>query len=110
MTTVVLVLSTLPSDFDATSLARDIVDRRLAACVTILPSVQSVYVWKGAAHVDHEQQLVMKTSQGVVDQLVAHVRTRHPYEVPEFLVVPVTGGSDDYLGWIETQVSTRHSD
>jgi periplasmic divalent cation tolerance protein len=100
MTDIVLALTTLPVGHDAAALARDLVDRRLAACVTILPSVTSVYAWKGEAQIDAEQQLIVKTTASSVEALRERLRKLHPYEMPEFLVLPVADGSPDYLRWV----------
>lgn len=104
MNDVVLALTTLPGDFDAAALAQEIVGAGLAACVTIVPGIRSVYTWQGVPHVDHEQQLLIKTTGGQIDALWEALRTRHPYETPEFLVVPVIDGSEQYLRWIDDSV------
>ncbi len=103
----VVALTTLPQTFDASGLAQDLVGAGLAACVTIVPGIQSVYTWKGVPQVDAEQQLLIKTTSDLVDQLWDLIRERHPYEVPEFLVVPVIDGSEDYLQWIARSVGPR---
>lgn len=107
MSHVVLALTTLPDDFDTTSLAQDIVGSGLAACVTVLPGIRSVYTWNGVPQVDHEQQLFIKTTDDQVDALWEALRDRHPYEMPEFLVVPVIDGSEDYVRWVESSVGPR---
>jgi periplasmic divalent cation tolerance protein len=101
MSECVLVLTTLPADFDAVTLARELVGSRLAACVNILPSVQSVYTWQGATEVDREQQLLMKTTRPRAEALWLALRLRHPYEVPEFIVLPILEGNPAYLKWME---------
>ena len=85
----------------------DLVVSGLAACVNVLPAMTSVYIWEGAPQVDEEQQLVMKTTTDAVDALWEVLRRRHPYDTPEFLVLPVVDGSDDYLAWVETAVGPR---
>jgi periplasmic divalent cation tolerance protein len=102
MTEFVVVLTTLPPGFDAAGLADALVTARVAACVTILPSVQSVYVWKGAVQRDQEQQLIIKTTGEQVPALWTALSARHPYEVPEFVVVPIVDGNPAYLDWIRT--------
>jgi periplasmic divalent cation tolerance protein len=104
MRDIVLVLTTLPEDFDARDLARALVELRVAACVTVLPGVRSVYTWQHAVHDDSEQQLVIKTTADLVDALWAAIRPRHPYDVPEFIVVPVREGNPDYFRWIGESV------
>ena len=107
MSELVVVLTTVPADFDAAGLAQDLVTAGLVACVTILPGVTSVYMWDGTPQVDREQQLVMKTSAAATDALLEVLRTRHPYELPEFIVLPIAGGSEDYLAWVEKSVGPQ---
>lgn len=108
MSDFVLALTTLPADFDATALAQDLVGSGLAACVTIVPGIRSVYTWKGVPQIDQEQQLLIKTTTNQVDPLWDVLSDRHPYDVPEFLVVPVIDGSQDYLKWLESSVGPRN--
>jgi periplasmic divalent cation tolerance protein len=107
MSDFVLALTTLPTTFDAAQLAQDIVGSGLAACVTIVPGIRSVYTWKGVPQVDQEQQLLIKTTTDQVDPLWEMLQERHPYDVPEFLVVPVVDGSDEYLKWVDRSVGPR---
>jgi periplasmic divalent cation tolerance protein len=107
MSDFVLAMTTLPADYDASQLAQEIVGTGLAACVTIIPGIRSVYTWKGVPQVDGEQQLLIKTTTEQVDPLWDVLRDRHPYEVPEFLVVPVIDGSEEYLKWVDRSVGPR---
>ena len=107
MSDFVLALTTLPGDFDASTLAQDIVGSGLAACVTILPGIRSVYTWKGVPQIDQEQQLFIKTTTSQVDPLWDLLSDRHPYDVPEFIVVPVIDGSEEYLKWIDASVGPK---
>ena len=100
MSEIVLALTTLPADFDAPALAQELVRSGVAACVSIFPSVQSIYSWQGRIENDREQQLVIKTTQGRIEAVWATLKARHPYEVPEFIVMPVADGNADYLNWI----------
>jgi periplasmic divalent cation tolerance protein len=103
----VLAMTTLPADFDVTPLASDLVGAGLAACVNVLPGITSVYTWKGVPQVDREQQLIIKTTSDRVDTLWEVLRARHPYELPEFMVVPVIGGSEEYARWVEESVGPK---
>ncbi|HXT69955.1 MAG TPA: divalent-cation tolerance protein CutA [Vicinamibacterales bacterium] len=107
MSDLVVALTTLPADFDAPALAQDLVTAGLAACVTILPGVTSVYTWDGVPQVDREQQLVIKTSADAIDALLEVLKARHPYDVPEFIVLPIVNGSEEYLLWVEKSVAPR---
>jgi periplasmic divalent cation tolerance protein len=97
---VVLVLTTVPLDFDAEALARELLARRLVACVNVLPSMRSLYRWKGVVESAHECQLLAKTHAARVPALRAAVAELHPYDVPEFLVLPVVDGGEAYLRWV----------
>ena len=104
----VIVLTTLGADADASSLARTLVEERLAACVNVLAPMTSTYQWKGTIEQDREQQLVIKTTAARVPALEARLRDLHPYELPELLVLPVSTGSDAYLRWMgESTTPTR---
>ena len=107
MSDFVLALTTLPRDFDSAQLAQDIVGSGLAACVTVVPGIRSIYTWKGVPQVDEEQQLFIKTTTEQIDPLWELLSDRHPYEVPEFLVVPVIDGSDEYLKWLGQSVGPK---
>ena len=96
----VLVLTTLPASADAAGLAARLVEERLAACVNVLPPMESVYRWKARIERDTERQLVIKTAADRVDALSARIHALHPYDVPELLVLPILNGSASYLGWI----------
>jgi periplasmic divalent cation tolerance protein len=107
MADLVVALTTVPGDFDATSLAQELVASGLAACVSILPGITSVYTWDGAPQTDKEQQLVIKTTADSANALFDLISSRHPYDVPEFIVLPIIDGSDDYLRWLERSVGPR---
>jgi periplasmic divalent cation tolerance protein len=100
VTDFVIVLTTFPADKDPLTLARTLVDEQLAACVNVLPAMRSIYVWKGAAEQADEQQLVIKTVTERVAAVEARIRQLHPYDVPEFIVIPIVQGSADYLSWL----------
>lgn len=100
----VIVLTTFPADGDAEMVARTLVEERLVACVNILPVMDSVYRWEGNIDQSRERQVVMKTAQDRVDELTRRLEELHPFEVPELLVVPVSGGGDRYLAWIRESV------
>jgi periplasmic divalent cation tolerance protein len=96
----IIVLTTIGTAGDAETLARTLVTERLAACVNLLPEMQSVYQWKGELTVDGERQLIIKTTEGRLEALRTRLQQLHPYDVPEFLVIPVTEGSPEYLQWL----------
>lgn len=101
----VVVLTTLPADADAAAFGRALVDQRLAACVNLLPAMESIYRWEGRVEQESERQLVIKTSRDRLDALWERVRDLHPYEVPEFLVLPIVEGNEAYLRWIGESIT-----
>jgi periplasmic divalent cation tolerance protein len=101
---VVMVLTTLGIGTDAGSIARTLIEERLAACVNVLPPMTSFYRWKGAIEEDREQQLIMKTTPDRVDALASRLRELHPYELPEFIVLYATA-SEAYGAWVGESVS-----
>ena len=101
----VVVLVTVPENFDAAAMARTLVDERLAACVNVLPVMASTYRWEDRIEEAAERQIVIKTARGIVNLLQERVHELHPYDVPEFLVIDVAGGSDGYLSWLRDAVS-----
>jgi len=100
----VIVLTTLGTQADAVAMARTLVDERLAACVSVLPPMTSVYRWDGQVEQEAEQQLLIKTSPACLDALETRLKTLHPYDVPEFLVLAVAGGGEAYLNWLGNAV------
>ena len=96
----VLVWTTIGKTTEGRDMASILVTERLAACVNVLPEMESFYRWKGQVESDHERQLIMKTTAARVPALKARVHDLHDYEVPEFIVMPIAGGSDAYLNWI----------
>lgn len=100
----VLVLTTVGADFDARALAHALVEARVAACVNIVPAIHSVYRWEGKVADDGEQLLLIKTSEERVEDLRAELFERHPYDVPEFVVLKIVT-SDAYGAWLLESVS-----
>jgi periplasmic divalent cation tolerance protein len=90
----------------ARRLARSLVDRRVAACVNLVPGVRSVYRWKGRVEEASETLLVIKTPASRVRALLAAVEELHPYEVPEGIALPVVAGLAPYLRWLEGETKS----
>ena len=102
----VLVLTTWPAGSDPAPVAVTLVEERLAACVNLLSPMESVFRWEGRVERAHERQVVMKTTRERVDALLARVKSLHPYDVPELLVLPVAGGGAAYLEWVAQSVTS----
>ena len=104
-TDIVLVLTTVPVELDVDELVRPLVEKRLAACVNVLPPMRSVYRWKGAIETAEERQVLIKTTRRRLADLQSSLAARHPFEVPEFLVLPVADGSPAYLQWLRAETA-----
>jgi periplasmic divalent cation tolerance protein len=99
-----LVLVTAPDLKTARSLARAALKARLSACANLVPGVESHYWWKGRVETAAEVLLILKTTRVRVARLEKLILARHPYDVPEFVVLPLSGGSRPYLKWLEASV------
>ena len=102
-----LALSTVGSAQDAERLARALVERRLAACVNVVPGVVSHYRWKGELQREQERLLVIKTRAERMSALRAALVELHPYELPELVAFEITAGSEPYLKWLDEGVRAR---
>jgi periplasmic divalent cation tolerance protein len=112
MPQLIVILTTMPagdpgnSDARTDELARTLVNERLAACVNVHSPMTSTYRWKGKVERDAERQVVIKTTRDRVAALEARLHELHPYELPEFIILTVDGGSDAYLKWIHDETRT----
>ena len=99
MQTLVQVLTALPDRETAISLAREVMEARLAACVQIVDPITSLYRWEGALQEEGEALCVLKTPEDRLDALVEGVRARHPYDTPEITSIPCSFTDHRYLEW-----------
>ena len=104
MTDKILALSMCASAEEAATIARALVERRVAACVNIIPGIKSVYRWKGAVEEEPEWLLLIKTTRDLFDRLRTEIRGLHSYEVPELIALPIADGLPEYLKWIDDSV------
>jgi periplasmic divalent cation tolerance protein len=104
----VFIYTTFASGEDAEAVGGALVKERLAACVNIFPGMVSIYEWEGSTERTDEVAMLIKTRRGVLDEAIAGLRARHPYELPAVLVIPTEGGSAEYSAWIArmTKVGT----
>jgi periplasmic divalent cation tolerance protein len=106
MTDKIIVLTTCENSQDAQTIAETLVEKRLAACVNILPGLKSIYRWQGKVENAAELLLLIKTRRGLFEQLSAELARIHPYEVPEVIALPVIDGAPAYLGWLEKELKS----
>jgi periplasmic divalent cation tolerance protein len=95
-----IVLSTCANSQEAERIAHSLVEQRLAACVNILPGVQSIYRWKGSVETAAEVLMLIKTSPAHIPKVQSTIAGLHSYEVPEFLVLSISAGSEACLAWL----------
>jgi len=100
----VLIMVTTGGRNDAERLGEGLVVERLAACCSVVPTVQSFYYWDGQLKRGHEALLLVKTVESKAEAVQEYVRGHHDYELPEILQIAVQGGSPAYLKWLEDQV------
>jgi periplasmic divalent cation tolerance protein len=105
-----VAMTTVGDAEQAVALARALLDRRLVACVNVLPGVRSLYRWKGSFADEAEQVLLMKTRADRFEELSAAVAELHPYEVPELIAFAVEKGAPSYLRWIDSSLSADGDD
>jgi periplasmic divalent cation tolerance protein len=103
----VLVLVTAPNTRTARQIARAALEARLIACSNLVPRIESHYWWRGKIESGTEVLLLLKTSRDRLNSLEKLVLAQHPYETPEFVVLPFIGGNPKYLNWIEQSVSRK---
>src|SRR5437870_10827372 len=105
----VFVYTTWPSVVEAEQAGRALVERRLCACVNILPGMISHYWWEGAIERGEEVVMIIKTRASLADAVRAAVKEMHSYTTPAILVLPIEGGEPGYLDWLMQETETRTS-
>jgi periplasmic divalent cation tolerance protein len=107
MTDKMLILTTAGSEDEARKIAHVLVERRLAACVNIVPKIQSVYRWKDKVESSEEYLLLIKSSKRCEDSVRTAIREIHSYELPECISLAIESGSAEYLRWLEDSVREK---
>lgn len=103
--TVVIALTTMPAEeSQAMRLARALIDRQVAACVSVLAPMQSTYRWQGVVEQATERQVLIKTTRARVGDVKKVLAELHPYDVPELLILDVADGGEEYLKWVGENV------
>lgn len=103
----IMVYATFPSAEAALAVGRALIEERLAGCINILLGMTSIYAWEGKIEETSESVLIAKTIAGRAEDCIAFIRARHSYDVPAILVLPIIGGSADYLEWL--RAGARHA-
>ncbi len=103
--TMLLVMTTITDIDKGKLLARQIIEKQLAACCNIVPGITSIYRWKNELCEDQECLLVMKTIKTRYTQLSEFILQQHPYETPELIALPVTESTQEYLSWVTKETS-----
>jgi periplasmic divalent cation tolerance protein len=114
MTDKIVVLSTFASAEEARRVARALVEKKLAACVNVIPGIRSIYRWKGADGEDtiedeEEVLLVIKSSRALIRELTDEIERLHSYEVPEVIALQVVDGAERYLAWMNRELAHKPS-
>jgi len=104
---VIIILSNTDSAESAARMARELVGRKLVACVNVVPGVRSFYRWKGEIVEDGEHLMVMKTRRAMFEQVRVTLRELHPYELPEIIALPLAEGDTDYLDWVREGTAVK---
>ena len=101
----IVVFVTAGTEQEARRIGELLLDRRKAACVSIVPGVDSLFWWQGKLDSAQESLLIIKTKASLLPDVVSLVKGIHSYEVPEIIAMPIIGGNEDYLKWINSEVS-----
>lgn len=104
MTDKIIVLTNTGSQEEARKIAQALLNRKLAACVNIIPGVESTYWWKGKIETAPEWTLLIKTVRGNFDAICTAIRELHSYDLPECIAIRIDDGSEQYLNWITESV------
>jgi periplasmic divalent cation tolerance protein len=99
----VQVLTTVDSEEAGVTLARGVVEARLAACVQVVGPIRSLFWWEGKVDDAREWQLLMKTTSERLPELEEHIKANHSYDTPEIIETEIIGGSAEYLGWVSEE-------
>ena len=110
MTDKIVVLSTCASVEEARRIAKELLARRLAACVNLMPPMRSVYHWKDAIEESEEILMIIKSSRALFDNLKTAIARLHSYEVPEIIALPIVDGAEAYMAWMDKELHARDAE
>ena len=100
-----VVLITTATEEEARSIAELLLTQRMAACVNIVPRVNSLFWWQDKLDSAQESLLIVKTEASLLDEIISMVKEIHSYDIPEIIALPIVGGNQDYLEWIDKEVN-----
>jgi periplasmic divalent cation tolerance protein len=103
----IVVFITAPIVGEADKIADVLVRQRKAACVNVVPQVRSRFRWQGKIESEEEALLIVKTRSELLDEVIGLVTANHSYEVPEVIALPIAGGSEDYLSWLDEETGQQ---
>ena len=105
MTDKIVVLCTCSTSDEARLLAGVLIEKRLAACVNLLPPMRSIYHWKGTVEEGEETLVIIKSSRPLFEKLRSEIARLHSYEEPEIVALPIVDGSESYLAWMDRELA-----
>jgi periplasmic divalent cation tolerance protein len=101
----IIVLITAKDAGEAQKMTKALLKRRQAACVNIVPEVDSHFWWQDRLEAAKESLLIVKTREALLPDIIKSVKKMHSYDVPEIIALPIIGGSEEYLGWVDHEVA-----
>lgn len=99
-----VIFCACPDNKTARTIANKLIESRLAACVNIIPGIESIYTWKNKVETSQEHLLLIKTTKDAYEKLEATIKKNHPYECPEVIALPIQQGIKEYLHWLNETV------
>ena len=105
MNDLIIILTTVSSKKEAEIIGSKLIDKKLAACVNIIPNIKSIYRWKGKINKDSEYLLIIKTVKRAEEDVFENIRKLHSYDTPEMISIPIIGGEKSYLNWLSKSVA-----
>jgi len=106
----IVVLVTASSEEEATALGRSLIGQHLAACVNVLPKVQSIFQWEGKTSEEEEYLMVVKTRKSLFQDVEKTILADHSYDVPEIIALPIVAGYQPYMSWIHDMTNEQKSE
>ncbi len=104
----ITILCTCPNNKIAKEIATILVEAKLAACVSIIPGIESIYMWEGKLENSHEYLLVIKSTKDIYIKVEELIKKHHPYTCPEIIAIPIEQGSKEYLNWVAQAVGEHN--